>query len=630
MARVRVKQALAALVAVFTMACIMPFAGASLAHAEDAGTAPATHAISADDLSKPVELKLTANELVTGHQFTAYRLADYVAAKSDGKQLLGVDVTTTSGYANAVATAIKNAGITTTNSNPVAYDAANPMPWVISNLLQASKYPYADDNPAQPNLRAFLTNLVAELNKIPDPTAGTTYNMTIGADNKSATATVTPGAYVILDKTAATTGTAENTTDTPAADKASIPMFNGTGIYDGETLLTTLKDSTNNQTYTLGSVEYKVSQSTLEKKVLDSESKPADATTASIGDKLTFTLSTAVPNWTGYDHFVLKIADNLSKGLKFDATKSVVVTTTKKVENVDTPVDTELVADESYKVNAATTAAQDGSKSVEWIFAPKSDGTSDLLQNDKFKDLFPVGAKIVVTYTAYLTKDAVINSTGNPNSANVQYSHNPNDSNDLEKSPDDTVKVYTGKFSITKNDMESHALAGAKFQIFKSTDTTNPLKFVADTANNTYRLADADEVSAGTGLVADNKLVSPAGGTFTITGLVPGSYTVKETDSPYAGGSLFLPTFTTTLTVTAPAPPATTESTSSIAGDEGDSNNLVTVANDNATVKNPRNLMQMPKTGAAWLAIYAVMAVLFISAGFILVWRSRRQEREQQ
>lgn len=624
MARTRVKQALAALVAVFTMACIMPFAGASIAHAEDAGAAPATHAISADDLSKAVELKLTANESIQGHQFTAYRLADYVAAKSDGSQLLGVDVTTTSGYATAVADAIKNAGIATTNSNPVAYDATNPMPWVISNLLQASKYPYADDNPAQPNLRAFLTNLVAELNKISAPTAGTTYNMAIGSDNKSATATVTPGAYVILDKTAVTTGTAENTTDAPAADKASIPMFNGTGIYDGGTLLTTLKDSANNQTYTLGSVEYKVSQSTLEKKVLDSESEPADATTASIGDELTFTLSTTVPNWTGYDHFVLKIADNLSKGLKFGTTKSVVVTTTQDGKNVDT----ELVADESYKVDAATTAAQDGSKSVEWIFAPKSDGTSDLVQNDKFKGLFPVGAKIVVTYTAYLTKDAVINSTGNPNSANVQYSHNPNDSNDLEKSPDDTVKVYTGKFFITKNDMESHALAGAKFQIFKSTDTTNPLKFVADTANNTYRLADADEVSAGTGLVADNKLVSPAGGTFTITGLAPGSYTVKETDSPYAGGSLFLPTFTTTLTVTAPAPPATTESTSSISGDEGDSNNLVTVADDSATVKNPRNLMQMPKTGAAWLAIYAVMAVLFISAGFILVWRSRRQEQE--
>ncbi|GGI14581.1 hypothetical protein GCM10007377_11650 [Galliscardovia ingluviei] len=618
MARTRVKQALAALVAVFTMACIMPFAGASLAHAEDAGTAPATHAISADDLSKAVELKLTANESIQGHQFTAYRLADYVAAKSDGSQLLGVDVTTTSGYATAVADAIKNAGIATTNSNPVAYDATNPMPWVISNLLQASKYPYADDNPAQPNLRAFLTNLVAELNKISAPTAGTTYDMTIGSDNKSATATVIPGAYVIWNKTPATTGTAENTTDTPAADKASIPMFNGTGIYDGETLLTTLKDSTNDQEYTLGSVEYKVSQSTLEKKVLDSENKPADATTASIGDELTFTLSTTVPNWTGYDHFVLKIADNLSKGLKFGATKSVVVGNTP------------LVADESYKVNAATTAAQDGSKSVEWIFAPKSDGTSDLVQNDKFKGLFSVGAKIVVTYTAYLTKDAVINSTGNPNSANVQYSHNPNDSNDLEKSPDDTVKVYTGQFSITKNDMESHALAGAKFQIFKSTDTTKPLKFVADTVNDTYRLADADEEQANRNLVADNKLTSPQGGKFTITGLAPGSYIVKETDSPFAGGNLFLPEFTTTLRVTAPEPSDTTgaASVSTIAGDNGDSNNLVTVANDNATVKNPRNLMQMPKTGAAWLAIYAVMAVLFISAGFILVWRSRRQEQE--
>ncbi|MDO5694692.1 MAG: LPXTG cell wall anchor domain-containing protein, partial [Aeriscardovia aeriphila] len=93
--------------------------------------------------------------------------------------------------------------------------------------------------------------------------------------------------------------------------------------------------------------------------------------------------------------------------------------------------------------------------------------------------------------------------------------------------------------------------------------------------------------------------------------------------------------FTTTLSITTPEATAETESpatvaSSSISGSTGDVNKLVTVAEDNATVVNPRNLMEMPKTGAAWLAIYAVAALFFALGGILLLVRSRRNRDNEE
>ena len=110
------------------------------------------------------------------------------------------------------------------------------------------------------------------------------------------------------------------------------------------------------------------------------------------------------------------------------------------------------------------------------------------------------------------------------------------------------------------------------------------------------------------------EVVTPVSGTVEIKGL-NGEYTVKETSSPL--GATALPTFTVTVTVNK-------ENGSYTVTNTQDANKLVSEAVDNTiTVKNVRNLLEMPKTGATWLAIYAVMAVL-CGAGAFLLLRSKK------
>ena len=61
----------------------------------------------------------------------------------------------------------------------------------------------------------------------------------------------------------------------------------------------------------------------------------------------------------------------------------------------------------------------------------------------------------------------------------------------------------------------------------------------------------------------------------------------------------------------------------------GDSNKLVPAVSGTdktaVTVKNVHNFTEMPKTGAAWLCIYAAMAVLCGGGAFLLLRSSKKR-----
>lgn len=414
-------------------------------------------------------------------------------------------------------------------------------------------------------MRAFLDALKNE--QAVKDTAGTRLHPVEGNTNRQS-AQVTPGVYMVLDRT--------------STGRAAIAGLNGTGI-NGKTRL-----ATDAGTFTLGDVEYKVHDIAVSKRItaVEDEDK-GDVNTDGLsadteqGRMVSMRLTTTVPNWTGYDKYYLALNDTYSQGLSFDpATAAMTVS-----------VDGEPLDAQCWHV----TGAKDGAFTLRF---GTTDG--DLIPN---KTMFPVGAPITVEYRMMLDKDAVA-GTKDTNSVNVEYSHNPNTWTDHETKQGDTVSVHTGKTMVNKTDMNGQPLAGAEFQLFDG-DTARQ---VVKTGDGVYRLAEPGE--SGTTLI----LTTDANGHVSVNG-TDGAYVLKETKSPYTNP--LLPQAGVTVAVD--------DKTGAITTTEGDGDvhQMIDVTDGAVVVRNARTLLEMPKTGAAWLLVWASGCVLAALAGVLLLARSR-------
>ena len=521
-------------------------------------------------------LTVAANGDISNRTLKAVPLAYYSYAQTDGTNITGFDLID-AGKASAIADALTKANIDTKSKKDQTagydYNASNPMVWVVQNLLDSENSPWAG------KLRDFIDQLKNETAVTGDK--GTAF--ATGADAKHMTASVRPGVYAVVDTT--------------KTGQASIVMFNGTGI-DGKT---TLKNG--DKTYTLGTVDYKVSDTAVRKAITDVEDGVKEeeiklareessgeyaVAKTSIGKKVSFKMTSWVPVWTGYDHYYYALNDTYSDGLTFN-TDSVKVTVGGKA----------LTAGKDYKV---TTEA--GKFHI--LFAPTADNSSDIIAA---KTTFPVGAEVLVTYTMTVNKNAHVDGVDTNKSA-VEYSHNPNIVTDHQLQPSNTNYVYVGKFTLTKTDTNNVPLAGAVFNIKDAKN--HPVKFVK--VNDGYRVADSTEVATAS---ADITTTDKNNGVITLKGLY-GDYTVTETKSPF-GGSI-LPEFTLTVGVAQSKDHNT--STSSLTAFGQDSNKLASKSSDDGvTVINARNIADMPKTGAVWLSIFGVMTVLLAGASALLLRR---------
>lgn len=531
---------------------IMASIAAVAALAAGVGSAAAAEtSVSAADLAKSQPITVKADADISGKNLVAIQLAAYSAAQTDGTNITGYDLKD-AGLAAAIDDALTKAGISRTASGNAStvYETANPMAWVVTNLLDSTSSPWAGQ------LRNFLDQLKNE--QAVKATAGT--KLAKGADANTMTANVTPGVYAVIDRT----------TD----GKASIAMMNGTGING----MTTLKGK-DGKTYKLGEVEYKVSDVTAPVKKIVEDDQSKDTNETAIGKTVDYKVTAKVPNWTGYDHYYLALNDTMSQGLTFN---------------------NDVKATVAGKTVTVKTVSDNGR--IRILFAPTSDNSSDIVAD---KANYPVDADIVATYSATVNRNAVIGGNGNPNGIELEYSHNPNTVTDHETTPGNTVKTYVGAFAIVKQDAKGASLEGAEFNVYEAGKTT-PVKFVK--TGNTYRVADKTETTGTTTTVT--------AGNATITG-VDGAYDVVETKSPF--GNAIKARFTTTVTVNQ----KTGEYKAALT--KADANHLV--ASDNKftlTVTNCRNIGDMPKTGATWLAIYTTAGLLLVAAGAAMYLRRAR------
>lgn len=328
----------------------------------------------------------------------------------------------------------------------------------------------------------------------------------------------------------------------------------------------------------------------------------ADTADAKIGDTLTFTLTSTIPDMSAYDTYTFNFKDTLSKGLTYGDITSVTV------EGVDAP----LVKDTDYTVTTTPAAAGNTLLTV---------GMTDF----KNKQQTNAGKKITVTYTATLNENAVVGGAGNVNSATIQYSNDPSSTGIGESEPD-KVRVFTYGFTVDKytgdnyNDAATR-LAGAEFTLTAKGDTS-AIKFVqvnagSATEDAVYRVAKAGETAGTT-----TTITTPANGKVVFQGLKNGEYTLTETKAPAGYNKL-----ASAIGVKVNGSNDGTDTTNATVNitynnDNNDTTYDQTASNGVIPVQNKSGAI-LPGTGGMGTIAFTVIGVLVIALG--VAWTLKRK-----
>lgn len=378
------------------------FIGATSAYAEDPAPAPTTGSI-------------TINNALKGDAFNAYRLLSLTNSGSAISYDLinGVDSSETKALVSA---------INTTNGDTALVAPATTASDNVKNEFKADVISaveaFKGDDSAK--MRKFAANLIAAVKANSVSVAATA---AAAADGELVIGSLAPG-YYLVDQTT-------QTPDDKGYNVNTLSAYLVDTVIAGQTTPINLKKGT----------------VTLEKKVQDwndTEGKPAnpawvDSADHDLGDDVPFQLTGTLPaNYDRYDTFKYIFHDSLSAGLTFnDDVKVYAVNGTGEAT-------TEQEITESFTVAPAEapktfTVTNNDLKSIETDDA----GNAVTINN---------ATKIVVRYTAKVNANAVMGSTGNPNTAYLEFSNNPNNGGEgTNETPEDKVIVFTYKFVVNKS-----------------------------------------------------------------------------------------------------------------------------------------------------------------------------------
>lgn len=294
-----------------------------------------------------------------------------------------------------------------------------------------------------------------------------------------------------------------------------------------------------------------------------------DSADYDIGDSIPYQLKATMGDISNYDTYYVKFTDTMQH-LILD-TNSVKVTVG----------DRELKSDE-YTLN------WDADKKIMTVSITnvKSLGATN-------------GTVITVDYNATLDSDAVIGSAGNPNTAYLEYSNNPNNagSGETGKTPEDKNIVFTYKVTANKVDQDGKALSGAKFRLSKknSDGTWKVISELDGTGND--------------------------GNVFSWNGLDDGDYKIEETQTPSGYNSIDPIEFTITATHDATSDNPTLISLTGGDKFSGDVSTGILTTN----IENKRG-STLPSTGGIGTTIfYIVGGILMVGAAVLLITKRRAE-----
>ena len=462
---------------------------------------------------------LTINSKTPNHDYQAYRVfsGELAADPSDAgvNTLINIDWGTGVKETTALLNAVK--AITVNGDTPFqdCDDAA-----AVADVLAAENATAVTD--------AFADVVARYLADSPTGT-GTTAATATGNDYPATIPGLPAGYYLV--KEAAFTG--------DEGDNNSYTKF----------ILQLVKDKT---------VNAKADVPTLDKQVKDkgdTAATPADSTNVSVGDTVTYTLTSRVPNMDGYNKYFFVVSDTLSAGL------------TPNVNSIAVKLNgTTLTKDTHYTVSttpAVPTAGQ--ATTLEIVF-------KNFIQ---YNTTANIGKAIEITYDATVDQYASAGATGTTNNAKLTFSNDPNytyvgDSNDkpgidepVSETPSTIANVYTAQLQINKVNVENFPLTGAEFTLTGdgviTTGVTASNTFTSNASGTYYKLkSGAYTTTAPNGVnndlyesttqkytrtpgttswitkVQDTDVAGEVGadGVVTFAGLGAGTYILKETKTP--------------------------------------------------------------------------------------------------
>lgn len=331
----------------------------------------------------------------------------------------------------------------------------------------------------------------------------------------------------------------------------------------------------------------------------------ADNGSAQVGDVVTFTLTSAVPDMSDYTSFYFGFTDNLTNGLK------VVNNAGTDVNNGDNlTIDGLTVTIGGETVTTGyTVSLHDSVLKVEF---KNLKGVTEAAQPED------MGKAIVVTYKAMITEAATTTDPAT-NTVKVEYSNDPNTDSKGESTPDES-NVFTYKIVVNKYADDVANLPGAEFILSTSATAPTAEEIEADYVDYTgliklvgsaevYRVAKPDEVGV-------NSFTTTANGDITISGLEAGTYYLHEVKAPEGYNKLKAPI------------EIKIEMTNAETGDATITVNDTEASGDGTVVdvKNKKGI-ELPETGSIGTIGLTVAGVAIVLVG-VFAPRKKKETRE--
>lgn len=598
----------AALAVVFTFMCALP--------------------AMAEDLVNQKTYTLTIDNPVAGHTYEAYQIFAGTFSTGTVKNEKNDDVTESYlsdiNWGSGVITSGKDYAAmidALQHTNPVLYDNGETL---VEGVNDATKVAVALNNHNNAETADIFNEIVG------GHLTGVFAAATATADGKMAFENLAPGYYLVKDK------------DNSLSEKENESYTK---------YLVKLVDSTE--------ISVKSQSMSLKKFIVKGNDK-VKANNAAMGEKVNYRLETVTSKMDGYESpYTYIIHDELDEGLTFN--QDVVVKIGK-----DTDLDkNEVYAAENVKVEYSTAA--NGSKYSETMPEVPENGklyiritVNNLVENRK-QDM-----NVLVTYSATVNNKAVIGTEPNTNTAYLEYSNNPNQSqgNNIPTSttPAERVYTYVAGFEISKVSPADKLLPGAQFMIEGTGDTTitklNVIgySFKEDAngkyynVNNSYTTATQDNYG-GKMYVAEYGTIEKDGpqvvgmtsdkneetgdktvGTLRFNGLKEGTYTITEVLAPTGYKKLDKP-ITVKIEWTAPnLEKGETECkwTYDVSSEEEEKDVVTRTETDNSHYKivNQHGLT-LPFTGGEGANLLAGLGLALMAAAVAaILYIKRRQNRE--